>query len=243
MAKELLASLRKEIGSRQVNRLRRKGLLPAVVYKEGQPATPVSVDTHALAGLVRSGERIVTLKVDGREAQALIKDVQYDPFGEHLLHADFNELRAGQKVRVRVTVGTKGVPKGHADGGVLNHALHHLEIECLPTAIPERIVLDVEALILGQAIHVSDVKLPEGVVVLHKPTDVVVACIAPRKEEEVAAPAEGAPLEPEVIMEKKPEEGEAATAGEEKKGAEAKKPEAKKPEAKEAKEAKKEAKK
>ena len=232
MALELQADLRALKGSKNNLKLRRTGKVPGILYGGGKAATPLTFDRRALVKVVHSGGRVVVLKLDGKEAQALIKALQYDALGEELLHVDFNELQAGQKVRVRIPVLLKGVPKGHLAGGILNHALHELEVECLPTAIPERFTLDVEPLELGQAIHVSGVALPEGVVVLNKGTEIVAACIEPRKEEEAAAPAEGAALEPEVMSEKKVE-GEAA-AGDEKKApaGEAKKPEAKKPEAK-----------
>lgn len=242
MVQELKVEPREHTGSHQTLKLRRQGKVPCVLYGAGQPATPLVLDEHAFGQVMHAGVRIVNLKLSDRQAQALIKAVQYDPLGEFVLHVDFHEVQAGQKVRVRIPVFVKGVPKGHAAGGILNHALHELEVECLPTAIPEKVTLDVEPLELGQAIHVSDVALPEGVAAVPKGTEIVAACIEPRKVEEEAPAAEGALLEPEVIAEKKVEGEEAAVdekkaapaeakKGEAKKG-EAKKPEAKKPEGK-----------
>ncbi|MCW8131709.1 MAG: 50S ribosomal protein L25 [Planctomycetota bacterium] len=231
MVHELAAQLRSEKGTRPMRRLRATGQVPAVLYAGGKEALSISVEERTMKRIVHSGSHVVILKMSDKDRQALIKDVQYDALGEAILHADFNELREGQKVRVNVPVAIKGVPKGHADGGVLNHALHHIVVECLPTAIPDKIVLDVEPLTMGQAIHVSELPLPEGVTTITKGTEVVAACIEPRKEEAAATPAEGAPLEPEVIAEKKVEPAEGA-ADDKKGGGGEKKADAKKPEGK-----------
>jgi large subunit ribosomal protein L25 len=119
----------------------------------------------------------------------------------------------------------RGVPKGAADGGVLNQMLHEINIECAPTAVPDRITVDVEGLELNGAIHISEIELPEGVEALAAGTAVVANCTEPRKEEEPepVEVAEGA-AEPEVLSEKKEEgEGEAPGAGAEAKAGEAKK--------------------
>ena len=183
MIKDLSAEVRAERGSRQSNRLRLKGKVPAVLYGGGQTAVSISVDGMEMHKIIHAGVRIVNLKMAERQAQALIKDLQYDSLGEQVLHVDFNELKTGQKIRVDVVVATKGVPKGHAEGGLLNHALHTITVECLPTAIPDRIVVGVEQLALNQAIHVRELKLPEGVTSITPEDAVVASCTAPRNEE------------------------------------------------------------
>jgi large subunit ribosomal protein L25 len=230
MPLELQAHLRSETGTHKVNRLRRQGLVPAVLYGgESRASTALSVSASDVLHLLHSGQRVLALKFAERTAQVLLKAVQYDALGEAIIHVDFNELRAGQKVHVRIPVSLRGAPKGVADGGVLRHVLHELEIACLPSAIPERVVVDVENLGLGEALHVAELKLPDGVAALTRGDEVVAACATPREEEAVAAaPAEVAALEPEVLTEKKEEaEGEAAAAApeKEKKPAEPKKAE------------------
>jgi large subunit ribosomal protein L25 len=212
MVQELKAELRKEQGTRNMVRLRGQGRIPAVIYgAERKEATPLSVDSKDFLNLLHKGERVLVLKIGDQTAQVLIKAVQYDHLGDFILHVDFNELRAGQTVQVRIPVVLKGTPKGQAEAGVLSHVLHEVEVECQPTAIPEKITLEVDALEIGDSLKVSDLKLPAGVKVLTPGTDVVAACIAPRAEEVAApTPAEGGALEPEVLMEKKPEEGEGA---------------------------------
>jgi len=211
MPRELKAVIRKELGRHAASRARRNGLIPAIVYSEGKAGTTLTVDRAEWQKLLASGSRVVTLKLEGGDKQALIKDVQYDPLGEATLHVDFNELRAGQKVRVAVALVTKGVPKGHTEGGILQQPVHTLHVECLPQNIPEKIVADVEPLGVDDVIHVKDLKLPEGVTAVDAADVVLVAVHMPRAEE-VAAPAEAGPAEPEVLTAKKeeePAEGEA----------------------------------
>jgi large subunit ribosomal protein L25 len=237
MAKELKAEVRKDKGTRQMNRLRNAGRIPAVVYGgDRKESMPLSIDEREFANVLKKGERVLSLAIGDQKAQVLVKDVQYDALGEIILHVDFNELRAGEKVRLSVAVVLRGVPKGATDGGILNHMLHEIEVECDPAAIPERLTVEVDHLVIGDMIHVSDIKLPEGVKLIAKATDVVASCTEPRKEE-VAAPvaAEGASSEPEVLTEKKAEgEGEeGVAAATDAKAADTKKaPEAKKKEGK-----------
>ena len=215
MARELKAAVREGKGRHAANRLRREDKIPAVLYREGKIGTNIYVARNEWAKVLSSGERVVTLKIAGGDKQALIKAVQYDPLGEKIMHIDFNELREGQKVRVAVSLITKGVPKGHVAGGILNQPLHTLHVECLPTQIPDKIIIDVEQLDIDDVIHVKELKLPEGVHAIDNGEVVVVAVHEPRVEE-VAAPADGAPAEPEVLTAKKedaPAEGGPAPAG------------------------------
>ena len=131
---------------------------------------------------------------------------------------DFHEISLTEKITVNVAIETKGEPEGvKVDGGVLDHPIKGLEIECLPTQIPEKIEVHVEALKIGDAIRVKDLEIPSDVKVLNDPEQTVISVMAPRIEEPVAEEeAEAEVAEPEVIREKKPEaeEGEAAPAPE-----------------------------
>jgi large subunit ribosomal protein L25 len=211
MARELSATVREKKGSHAVRKLRQQSFVPAVIYREGKPGTNLSIPENEWKKVLASGERVVTLKLSGGDKQALIKDVQYGPLGDETLHVDFSELREGEKVRVAVALTLKGVPKGHVKGGILHQPVHTLHVECLPTQIPDRVIFNAEPLDIDDAVHVRDIKLPEGVTALDSP-DIVVAAVHMPRVEEAAAPAEGAALEPEVIG-AKPAEGEAASEG------------------------------
>jgi large subunit ribosomal protein L25 len=216
MPQELQFEVRSEKGTRRVKRLRAKGKIPAVVYGEGKPAEKISIDERVFSRMFFAGERVVILKSDGKDTQALIKDIQYDALGEHMLHVDFHKLKAGQKVSVKISIAVTGTPKGAVDEGVLNQNLHEIEVECLPTAIPEKVTVDVSPLEIGQAIHVSEMVWPEGVTPKAEPDVVVATCDEPRKIEEPAEPAEGEAREPEVLSEKKDEDGKAGDEDEKK---------------------------
>lgn len=213
MARELNAVIRKETGRHAVNRLRQDDKVPAVIYREGKVGTNLTLPGNEWKKVLASGERVVTLKLEGGPKQALIKDVQYSPLGDETLHVDFSELREGQKVRVAVAIVLKGVPKGHVKGGILQQPVHTLHVECLPTQIPDKIIVDAEPLDVDDVVHVKEIKLPEGVTAIDN-ANVVIAAVHMPKVEAAATPAEGAALEPEVIGAKKEEgaEGEAAPA-------------------------------
>ena len=204
MARELKAIVRETKGRHAAKRLRNQNLLPAVIYREGKPGTNLTLEEKDWVKVLASGQRVVTLKMEGGDRQALIKDVQYDHLGNSTLHVDFNELKEGQKVRLAVGIVLKGVPKGAAKGGLLNHEMHTLHVECLPNQIPDKITIDVESMELDAMIHVRDVKMPEGVHALDDGALVVCAVHEPRHEE-VAEPVEGAPTEPVVLTAKKEE--------------------------------------
>jgi len=209
----LAAEKRKEIGKGAARTLRRSGMVPAVVYREGR-AESIKINRKELAKLINSvaGEQVmVDLNfTDGDRKLALLKDFQVDPIRRELLHTDFFEVSLTEKVRITVHVSTVGEPIGvKRDAGILQHVLREIEIECLPDNIPGKIEVDISKYELGKSLHVGDLKLAEGVKVLTDPHDVIVTVTAPVVEAP-AAVAEAAPVaaEPEVMKKgKKEEEG------------------------------------
>jgi large subunit ribosomal protein L25 len=137
--------------------------------------------------------------------------MQYDPVRGEIIHIDFNEISLTKEIKVNVPVTTKGESIGvKQEGGSLEHVLWEIEVECLPTAIPKSIEIDITNLKLKDAIHVKDLALPAGVKALNDPSSIVLSIAEPMKEEVVEAPVEGEEkMEPEVIKEKKevPAEG------------------------------------
>ncbi len=207
MVADLHFETRTETGTRRVAKLREQGKIPAVIYGEGKPAKLLSVEERTFVRLVHGGERVLNLTGGEGNHQALIKDIQYDPFGEQMLHVDFHELKAGQKVTVKVALSIKGTPKGAVDGGQINQVLFDAEVECLPTAIPEKLIIDVSHLEIGDSVKVEDIAGTEGVSILAKPDTVIALCEEPRKAIEPSdEPVEGESSEPEVLTEKKEED-------------------------------------
>jgi large subunit ribosomal protein L25 len=224
---ELTIKRRTVTGKEVAKRLRRAGVVPAVLY-DGQKAETVTVDPKAVMRMIHGREgttQLLTLKFDGEAGNgarlAIIRELQFDPVTEQLLHVDLQEVSADRAITVHVTVRPVGEAAGvREQKGILNLVLYELAVSCLPTAIPERIDADVSALIIGDVLKVSDLRAPAGVRILNDPGQAV-ATVAPPMAEEVAAvaaPTAAAVTEPEVLTERKPKEEEAA-AGDDKKPA------------------------
>jgi large subunit ribosomal protein L25 len=210
----LPAENRGELGSAGARRLRRVGRLPAVLYGHGMEPLHLSVDLSQFEHLLTRGARVVSLVVNGTEASALIKDLQYDAYGSGLLHADFQRLVAGQKVEVAVPVEVVGEAVGvRRDGGVLDQVLKEVTVSCLPGLIPDVVRVDVRELAIGDNITVSQVQWPEGVEPLAEGDQRVVSVLPPQlvAEEPVAEEAK----EPEVIRRAPKEEEEGKESPEE----------------------------
>ena len=218
------ANLREEIGSRQLKKLRKEGFIPGIVYG-GNKAFPVKITRSSLIKFLHEhkGENvIINLEVaeeknKSKDNTVMIKEMQHDPVSEEIIHLDFNKISLTRTISVKVPVEAKGEAEGvKADGGSLNHVLWELELECLPKNMPKSILVDVAALKIGDAIHIKDIKFPQGVTVKHEPDAIVLSVAPPAKEEaaieEEVLGEEGA--EPEVIKEKKV--GEASEAKEQK---------------------------
>jgi large subunit ribosomal protein L25 len=240
MAKQvqLKAKPRAESGKGPVKRLRAQGLVPAVVYGAKTQPTNISVSGHELQILLQhaTGENVLVdlqLEQDGRvnNRLALIQEVQHHPVTDAILHVDFHEVSATEKLRTRVAVRPVGEPAGvKTGGGVLEYIMRELHVECLPKDLPDVIEVNVEKLEIGQSIHVGDIAAPAGVTLLDDKDQPVFLVVAPVAEVE-EAPAEAGPAEPEVIGAKK-EEGEEAAEAEKAEAKPAAKAEAGKAEAK-----------
>lgn len=215
----LNVDVREGIGTKESSSLRRAGFIPCVVYG-GKKSQALKITRSELLKFLHEhkGENvIIDLKIAGdskapKENTVMIKDIQQDPVSEEVIHVDFNRISLTKTISVKVPVSAKGEAVGvKADGGILEHILWEMEIECLPKDLPKSIEVDVANLKIGDAVHVKDIKLPEKIKVKHDPDTIVLSVAAPLKEEAVAPEAAlgaAASAEPEVIKEKKKEEAE-----------------------------------
>jgi len=201
----LVAQKREGRGSRQAHRLRAQGQIPGVVYGHKQETLSVSLAGDTLLAAIRHGARVLDLNTDGSVEKVLIREVQWDHLGKDLLHVDFNRVGADERIHVSVPVELRGVAPGVGQGGVLDQPIHSLHIECLAVAIPESIRVNIAELQKGAAIHVRELKLPEGVQVLDDPDAIVVHVTVPQAEPELGGELTGQ-AEPEVIGRTKAEE-------------------------------------
>lgn len=200
-------------GSSVAGRTRRTGVVPAVLYGGAQEPVAISVNLRAFDALIhhsRGGEHaIVKLEVEGApelDTPALLKAVQHDPLRGVALHVDFLRIRLDERIETIVPIRLVGQAPGIAEGGVLDHQLRDLEVECLALEVPEEIVVDVSNLHMNESIHVAQLPVPENVTVLSDADRPVVAVHPPRVVKETTAEgegAEGAAASPEVITERK----------------------------------------
>jgi large subunit ribosomal protein L25 len=213
---QLSAQARDKGGKGVARKLRSEGRIPAVVYGHGRDPQALSIPTRELERLldhISAESTVIDLDIDGKGSRTLIREIQRHPFKRQILHVDFQELVAGEKITVNIPVILVGVPDGvRMDGGVLDQVMRELEVEVDPSNIPNHIDVDVTKLTIGTSVHVRDITLPEGVESMDDGDATICVVSAPRAAvEETAAAAEGeATAEPEVIRAKKPEEDEGA---------------------------------
>ena len=208
----LSATRRTGTGKGNARSLRREGQIPAVIYghaRESQSLAVSARDLEKLLSHISAANSVIEIAVEGTTSRALIREIQRHPFKRVILHVDFQELVAGEKMTVRVPLRLIGTPVGvRLGGGIIDHTLRELTISVDPAQMPSQIEVDITDLDLGDSIHVSQVKVPAGVTVLDEPGAAVVVIATPRAAvEAVAVEAEPTPGEPEVIRAKKPEEG------------------------------------
>ena len=216
------ADKRNESGKGSARSLRRAGILPAVVYSEGN-CIPIQINTKIMTKLLTSGaaeHSLITVQINEggskktSEHPVLVKDYQLDPVSDELLHVDFMEVSLKDRLTVTVALSVAKKPVGVKMGGIMQLRLREIEIECLPTNIPDTIEIDAEHVEIGGSMHVSDITLPEGVEFVTDQSEVILTVTAPVVEEEKVeeeAVEDGA--EPELVGGKGKEEEE----GEEKK--------------------------
>jgi large subunit ribosomal protein L25 len=213
----LSATARSTAGKGAARALRREGSVPAVIYGHARQAQSLAVPTRDLEKLldvIAAGSTVVELSIDGKPSRTLIREIQRHPFKKMILHVDFQELVAGEKIIVSIPIVLHGIPEGvRLGGGILDQVLRELEIEVDPSNIPNHLDLDVTDLIVGHSLHVRDLQIPAGVTVLadeDAPVALVQISRAAIEDEAAQATAaeEAVPAEPELIRKTKDEEEE-----------------------------------
>ena len=211
MAVTLNARTRSTFGKNAARKLRSSGLVPAVIYGHGDETRSLEIAINELERLLSSistGNTLIDLQVEGGKAtSALIREVQYHAVKPVILHVDFLQVHAGEKIHLTVPVRLHGTPRGVRDEqGVLQEVLHELDVECLPRDIPEGIDLDVEGLGIGDSVHVRDVSIP-NVKILNDPDLTIASVSAPTTEvlPEADVAEEAADGQPELVRDRRKE--------------------------------------
>ena len=199
----LNARLRRESGKGVAHRLRTAGAIPGVFYLGHQINLPIELNAHELQLVLKQKPQLILLKLDdGSEHECVVRELQFDPISGKHLHVDLMGIVHGQKVTTQVPIELIGSAYGvRTQGGVLQHSIHDLNVECLPRHIPEKITVDITELQVGSSLHVRDLHVA-NLRLLDDPDSTVVTVLAPRVEkvvkeeieegaEEEAAEAEG----------------------------------------------------
>jgi len=215
----LSANSREGKGKGAARTLRSQGQIPAVIYGHGREPLALALNARDLDKMlshIQAESTVIEVTVGGQTAKTLIREIQRHPIKRQILHVDFQALVAGEKVTVSIPIVLQGIPEGvRLEGGVLDQTLREIEIEVDPSNIPDHVEYDVTNMVIGDSVHISDLKVPEGVEVLDDPETSVAVLAAPRaviEETPVVAEAvegeAGAVAEPEVIGRGKEDEDE-----------------------------------
>src|SRR6266853_3258893 len=211
----LSATAREKTGKGAARQARFQNKVPAVIYGHGRATQTLMVDALALEKAltgIEPASTLIELSVDGKTTRTLIREIQRHPLRPDIIHVDFYEIQAHEKITLKVPVHLVGTPDGVRNaGGVLDQVTREVEIEVLPEHIPDRVELDVTALKIGDSLHVEALTIPNATILTHK--DLTIATVVPPRAEEVAAPVPEAAAEvaePELIRKVREDEEEGA---------------------------------
>ena len=202
METKLTAERRDGAGKGVARKLRAAGRVPAVFYGHGTETVSLSVDSRELLHLLHANSGtnlLVDLLIDGTAHMAIARDIQRDHIHSRFIHVDFLAVNRDETITVSVEVNELGEPAGVKAGGVIEHHLREIAIECLPQDVPDAIDVDISALELGDMLHVRDLVAPTGVTILSNPDEAVLSVITPaalRTEADLTLPGEEAPEAP-----------------------------------------------
>lgn len=218
----LTATLRTQRGTRACRKLRREGEVPVNLYGTTGKGEARKAETHLLKAsaydivqLINKHASLLDVKFEKRKELAIVREIQRDSFGDDVLHVDLEMVAADKAIEYPVDLVLKGEAKGQKSGGRIIAQLRQLVVKAIPAKIPQTIEVRIDDLEIDQSLLVKDLKLPEGVTTAVKAESVVVQCLPPQTEEQLAAATTATPTagaEPEVIKKVKPEEGEEGAA-------------------------------
>ena len=208
---KLNVDIRKEQGTSAARRTRLQNKVPAVVYHSGVEATPLSVDKISLNKALRTGQMIFEVNVEDKDQFVLVKEIQYHPVTDEIIHIDFQKVKEDEKISLEVAVRSSGEAQGVKLGGLLVQMLNSVTIKCRPAEIPEFLEIDVTDMEMNTNLFVRDITLPTDVEMLTADDIAVVSVQEPKeeKEEEVVEETESEEADEASDADEQPAEGEA----------------------------------
>ncbi len=195
---KLVGEKRDTTGTSASRKMRSAGRIPGNLYGLGRECVNFSVAEEALRPLINSDVKVVDLDLDGTTELALFREIQWDTFSRDVQHFDLQRVDPTKRIRVELALELRGTSPGVLGGGVLDLSTRTVEVECLAHNIPDHIYVKISELQIGDAVHVSDLEVPEGAAILDDPATLVVRVNSPVEEEEVEETVEGA-AEPELV--------------------------------------------
>ena len=206
---------RQEIRSKAAKALRKKGMIPGVLYFSGEENVNISIEKSVLFHAMQSGQRIFEIDQDGKSQYTMIKQLQYHPVTDEVIHVDLMRVRRSEKITISVPLVLVGDSIGVKEGGILSQSLNQIEISCFPTDVPEQIELNIENLELNSAKSVADLEIDiEDVDIVTDPSLNIVSITPPASEKETVEDVEGVEEGDEPLEEASKDEGGDSSDGE-----------------------------
>ncbi len=176
---------RKVVGKKATKDLRKAGKIPSVLYFKGEEPMHLTVENKILYKAMKSEQRIYEMDIDSESQYVMIKEIQYHPVTDEVIHVDFMRVRRSEKMTISVPIILIGKSIGVTEGGILSQSLNQIEISCFPTNVPEQIEVNVEHLVINSSISVADVSIDDEDIEILSAQDLSIASVnAPKEEEE-----------------------------------------------------------
>jgi len=175
---------RKSIGKKAAKVIRKAGKIPSVLYYKGEQPINISIDKQVFYQAIKSEQRIYEMDIKNESQYVMIKEIQYHPVTDEMIHVDFMRVRRTEKMTISVPITLVGKPVGVTEGGILSQAMNQIEISCYPTNVPEHIEVDVDHLGLNSSVSVADVNVDDEDIDILSAADLNVASVIPPAAEE-----------------------------------------------------------
>ena len=188
---------RESVGKKASKVIRQAGKIPSVLYYKGEKPVSISINKQLLYQAIKSDQRIYEVEIDSESQYVMIKDVQYHPLTDDIVHVDFMRVRRSEKITISVPIVLVGKPAGVIEGGILSQSITQIEISCYPTNVPESIVVNVDHLEINSSISVADVIVDDEDIEIISASDISIASVIPPVAEEETAVAQEDDLEAE----------------------------------------------